>query len=168
MSLNGNWGKTGQTNLIFCMMLPVGVVLCMLCQNRVFPTLAAIIAARCRGMLATNPCRRSTQISDHLSNMAWQISPKYWGGLSILLIAWPYSCQICFVGLQSGDLARCSILVTLPCLMISRTTSANWGVVLLSYSFLPLDLFFRIRYCTYYHQSLCVKIIISPPGYLTR
>ena len=29
MSLDGNYGKSVQANLIFCMMLPVGVVLCM-------------------------------------------------------------------------------------------------------------------------------------------
>ena len=29
MSLDGNCGKSGQTNFIFCMILPVGVVLCM-------------------------------------------------------------------------------------------------------------------------------------------
>ena len=40
----------------FCMMLPVGVVLCMLGQYGVFPPLDAIIAARCRGMLATRRC----------------------------------------------------------------------------------------------------------------
>ena len=32
MSSRGNCGKSGQTKLIFCMMLHVGVVLCMLGQ----------------------------------------------------------------------------------------------------------------------------------------
>ena len=34
MSLGGNCGKSGQTNFNFCMMLPVGVVLCMPGQYR--------------------------------------------------------------------------------------------------------------------------------------
>ena len=59
MSLDGNCDKSGQTNLIVCMMLPVGVVLCMPGQYRVFPPLAAIIAARRRDMLATRRCRGS-------------------------------------------------------------------------------------------------------------
>ena len=50
MSLDGNCGKSGQTNF-FCIMLPVGIFLCMLGQYLVFPPLAAIIAAGCRGML---------------------------------------------------------------------------------------------------------------------
>ena len=37
------------------------------------------------------------------------------GGLSILVVARPNSSKICSMGLQSGDLAGCSILVTLPC-----------------------------------------------------
>ena len=37
MSLDGNCDKSGQTNLIFLMMLPVGVVLCMPGQYQVFP-----------------------------------------------------------------------------------------------------------------------------------
>ena len=65
------------TNLIFCMMLPIGVVLCIPSQYQVFPPLAAIIAAR------------------HLSSRAWLSSPRLWGGLSILVIVWPNSSQIC-------------------------------------------------------------------------
>ena len=71
MSLDGNCGKSGQTNLIFCMMLPVGVVLCMPGQYRVFLPLAAIIAARRHGMLATRRCGHSTGISAHLYSRAW-------------------------------------------------------------------------------------------------
>ena len=62
MLLNANCGKSGQNNLISCMMLPVGVVLCRLGQYRVFPPLTAIIATRRRGMLATRRCRRSSGI----------------------------------------------------------------------------------------------------------
>ena len=40
MSLIGNCGKFGQTNLIFCMMWHVGVFLCLLGQYRVSPPLA--------------------------------------------------------------------------------------------------------------------------------
>ena len=47
---------------LFCIMLPVGVVLCMLGQYRVFPPLATIIIARRHGMIATWRCRHSTGI----------------------------------------------------------------------------------------------------------
>ena len=104
---NGNCVKSGQT-WFFCMMLPVGVVLCMPGQYRVFPPLAVIIAARRRGMLAIWRCRRSTRISAHLSSRAWGSSPRFWGGFSILVIVRPNSFQICFMGLQSGHLAGCS------------------------------------------------------------
>ena len=57
MPLDGNCGKSGQTNLIVCIMLPVGVVLCMPGQYRVFPPLAATIGARCRG----NTCYKALQ-----------------------------------------------------------------------------------------------------------
>ena len=68
----------------FCMMLPVGVVLCMLNQYWVFPPLAAIITARRRGMLPTRRCRRSTGISiqQHLSSRAFT---KILGRISILV-----------------------------------------------------------------------------------
>ena len=99
----------------FCIMMPVGVVLCMPGQYRVFPLQAAIIAARRRDMLATRRCRHSTGISAHLSSRVWRSSPKFWGGLSILVIVWPNLSQMCSMGLQSGDLAGCFILVTLPC-----------------------------------------------------
>ena len=77
MSLDGNYGKYGQTSLIFCMMLHVGVVLCMPDQYQVFPTPAVIITARLRGMLATRHCRNSTGISAHVSSRAWQRSPRF-------------------------------------------------------------------------------------------
>ena len=85
------------TNLIFCMMLPFGLVLCILSQYRLFPPLAA---RRCRG---------STGISAHLTSMAWWRSQRFRGGLSILVIAQPNSSQICSMRLQYGDLAGCSI-----------------------------------------------------------
>ena len=115
MLLDGNCGKSGQTNLIFYMMLPVDEVLCMPGQYRVFPPLAAVIAARLRGKLATRHCWRSIGISAHVSSRAWRSSPRIWGGLSILVIARPIISQTCSMGWQSGDLAGCSILVTLPC-----------------------------------------------------
>ena len=83
-------------------------------QYRVLPLLAAIIATRRRGMLATRRCRCSTGIFAHLSSRAWPSSPRFWGGFSILVIAQPNSSQICYLWLQSGDLAGCSILVMLP------------------------------------------------------
>ena len=47
MSLDGNCGKSGKTNLIFFgMMPPVGVVLCMPDQFQVFLPLAVIIPAK--------------------------------------------------------------------------------------------------------------------------
>ena len=75
--------------LPFCMMLPVGVVLCMPGQYWVFPPLTVIIAASRRGMLCTARCRRSIGISTHLSSRAWQSSRRFRGGLSTLVIAWP-------------------------------------------------------------------------------
>ena len=71
MSLDGNCGKSDKTSLNFCMMLPVGVVLCMLSPCWVFPPLAAIMVFRRRGMLATRRCRHSTGISSNLSCRAW-------------------------------------------------------------------------------------------------
>ena len=41
MSIDGNSGRCGHTNLIFCMILPVGLVLCMLGKHRISPPLAA-------------------------------------------------------------------------------------------------------------------------------
>ena len=70
MSFDGNCGKSGQTNLNFCMMLSVGVNLCMPGQHQVFPPLTAIIAARHRGMLTTRHCMCYTEISAHLSSRA--------------------------------------------------------------------------------------------------
>ena len=99
MSLDGNCSKFGQTNSIFCTMLPVGVVLCVLGQYREVLSLTAIIAARRRGMLATRRCRQSTGISAHLSSRAWRSSPRFWGGLSILVVAWPDSSHLCSMGL---------------------------------------------------------------------
>ena len=76
MSLDGNCGRSGQTNSTFCIILPVGVVLCMLGQYWVFPPLAAIIVARCHGMLATRRCKRSTRVSSHLFSRGWWNSPN--------------------------------------------------------------------------------------------
>ena len=73
----------------FCMMLPVGVALCMPGQYWIFPALPAIIAARRRGMLSTVRCRRSIGIATRLSSKAWQSSRRFRGGLSTLVIAWP-------------------------------------------------------------------------------
>ena len=115
MSFDGNCGKSGQTNLNFCMMLTVGVNLCMPGQHQVFPPQTAIIPARHRGMLTTRRFRRYTEISAHLSGRAWWSSPRFSGGLSILVIALHNSSQVYSIGFQSGDLAGCSILVTLPC-----------------------------------------------------
>ena len=121
------------------MMLPVGVVLCMLGQQRLSPPLAAIIAGRCSGMLATNCCRRSTRISAHSANKAWQSSPCFWGGLSILVVAWPNSSQIYSVWVQSADLAGCSILVMLLCWrkLMTTETCEVWRYRLGSGSYSP-------------------------------
>ena len=83
-------------------------------------------------MLATRYWKCSTGISAHLSIRVWQSSPRSWGRLSILVIAWPNSSKICSMVLQSGDLAGCSILVTLPCWRKSRITRAWWGMALSS------------------------------------
>ena len=72
------------------MILNVGVILGMPVQCQIFPPLAAI--------LTTRHCRRSTAISAHLSSRAWQSSPRFWGGLYILVIAQPNSSQICSMG----------------------------------------------------------------------
>ena len=117
----------------FFMTLPGGLVLCVPGQYRVFPPLAAIIAASRRGILATRRWRRCTGICAHLSIRAWRSSSRFSGGLSIELIARPNSSQRCSMGLQSGDLGGCSILVTLPCCRKSRTTLARWGVALSSW-----------------------------------
>ena len=128
MSLVGNCGKSGQTNLFFawCCLL---VWFCVWGSVLVSP-LAAIIAARRCGMIATRHCGHSTGISTPLSSRSLRSSPRFWGGLPILVIALFKSFQICFMGLQSGYLAGCSILVTLPCWRKSRTTRARWGVAL--------------------------------------
>ena len=137
---NGNCGKYGQTHLICCMMLPVGVVLCMLGQYWVFPPLSAIITVRRCGMLATRCCRHSTGISAHLSDMAWRSSPRFWGGLSMLVIALPNSSQICYMGLQSGDLGDIALpeefkdnpstgkcgLIVLVTVVIPKMLSGKW------------------------------------------
>ena len=108
--------------MIFFVTLPGGLVLCVPGQHRVFPPLAAIIAVSRRGILATRRWRRCTGICAHLSSRAWRSSSRFWGGLSIELIARPNSSQRCSMGLQSGDLGDCSIFVTLPCCRKSRTT----------------------------------------------
>ena len=122
MSLEDNCGKFGRTKMIFFVTLPGGLILCVPGQYRVFPPLAAIIAASRRGILATRRWRRCTGICAHLSSRAWRSSSRFWGGLSIELIARPNSSQRCSMGLQSGDLGGCSIFVTLPWCRKSRTT----------------------------------------------
>ena len=133
MSLEDNCGKFGRTRWFFFVTLPGGSVLCVPCQYRVFPPPAAIIAASRRRIHATRRWRRCTGICAHLSSRAWRSSSRFWGGLSIELIARPNSSQRCFIGLQSGDLGGCSIFVTLPCCRKSRTTLARWGVALSSW-----------------------------------
>ena len=133
MSLEDNCCKFGRTEIIFFVTLPGGLVLCVPGQYRVFPPLAATIAASRRGILATRCWRRCTGIYAHLSSRAWRSSSRFWGGLSIELIARPNSSQWCSMGLQSGDLGGCSIFVTLPCCRKSRTTLARWGVALSSW-----------------------------------
>ena len=115
----------------FCMMLPVGVVLCMSGQYWVFSPLAGIIAVRCRGMLATRRCRPSTEYSAHFFSRTWRSSPIFRGRLSILVIAWPNSSQICSMGLLSGNLAGCIILETWPCWRKSKIFlgTARCGVI---------------------------------------
>ena len=81
-------------------MLPSGAVLCTLGQYWVFPPLAAIITAMYRGMFAAICCRCSAEISVHLSSRVWRSSPRFWGGLS-MMIARPNSSQICSMGLQA-------------------------------------------------------------------
>ena len=85
----------------FFVTLPGGLVLCVPGQYRVFPPLAAIIAASRRGILATRRWRRCTGTCAHLSNRAWRSSSRFWGGLSIALIARSNSSQRCSMGLQS-------------------------------------------------------------------
>ena len=70
MSLDGNGGKIGQTNLIIWLMLPVGVVMCMPGQYRVSPPLTAIIATRRHGIITTRRWRHSTGISAHFGDVA--------------------------------------------------------------------------------------------------
>ena len=53
MSLEDNCGKFGRTKMIFFVTLADGLVLCVPGQYRVFPPLAAIIAASRRGIFAT-------------------------------------------------------------------------------------------------------------------
>ena len=118
---------------LFFVMLPGGLVLCVPGQYWVFPPLAAIIAASRLGILATRRWRRCTGICTHFSSRAWRSSSKFWGRLSIELIARPNSSQRCSMGLQSGDLGGCSLFVTLPCKRKSGTTLARWGVVLSSW-----------------------------------
>ena len=93
----------------------------------------SIIAASRRDMLATRRWRRCTGICANFSSRAWRSSSRFWGELSIELIARPNPSQWCSMGLQSGELGVCSIFVTLPCCRKSRTTLARWGVALSSW-----------------------------------
>ena len=83
----------------FFVTLPGGLVLCVPGQYRVFPPLAVIIAASRRGILATRRWRHCTGICTHLSSRALRSSSRFWGGLSIELIARPNSSQRCSMGL---------------------------------------------------------------------
>ena len=80
MSLDGNCGKSDQTNLIFLHDAACWCGLGMLGQHQLSPPPAAIITARRRGRLATNRCRRSTEISVHLSSRAW------WSSVTKILV----------------------------------------------------------------------------------
>ena len=60
----------------FFVTLPGGLVLCVPGQYRVFPPLAAIIAASRRGILATRRWRRCTGICANLSSRAWRSSSR--------------------------------------------------------------------------------------------
>ena len=102
LSLDGICSKSGQTNLISCLMCPVGVVLCILGQYWVFPHLVATIAPRHHGMLATGCCRCSTGISVHYSSRAWQSSPRFGGGLSTLVISCPIHLKYVLAILQAA------------------------------------------------------------------
>ena len=53
-----------------------------------------MITVRHCDKLAARYCRRSTEISAHLSIRVWRSSPRFWGGFSILLITRPSSSQI--------------------------------------------------------------------------
>ena len=103
MSLEDNCGKFGRTKMIFFVTLPGGLVLCVPGQYRVFPPLAAIIAASRWGILPTRRWRRCTGICAHLSSRAWRSSSRFWGGLSIELIARPNSSQRCSMGLRRAN-----------------------------------------------------------------
>ena len=70
--------------MIFVVTLPGGLVLCVPGQYRLFPPLAAIIAASRRGLLATRRWRRCTGICVHLSSRAWRSSSRFWGGCTVL------------------------------------------------------------------------------------
>ena len=138
MSMDGNGGKSGHTKLIFCMLLLVGVVMGMLGQYRIFSSIAAMIAVRHRDMLATRHCRYSTWISAHLSSRAWRSSPRFWVGLSILVIAWTNQSETCSMGLQSSDLVGWFIVVTFPCCRKSRKSSTlRCGVIVLVAEVIP-------------------------------
>ena len=76
-------------------------------------TVDAIIVDRCRGMLATRLCRRSTGISAHLSSRVWRSSPKFWGGLSIQVIALPNSSQIYWTKIEMHILFTVNLFANL-------------------------------------------------------
>ena len=86
----------------------------MLSPYWVFSHLIVIIAARRCGMLAKRRGKCSAGISAHLSSRAWWRIPRFWVRLSLLVIAQHNSSKICSMGLHSGDLSGCSILVMLP------------------------------------------------------
>ena len=129
MSSDGNCGQSGQTNLIFCLMLPVGVVLCMPGQYQVFPALAAIIATRRRGMFATGVLHGFLSIYPARLHRAHQDCgagcPYWWlhGPIHPKYVRWAAVWRSC----------SCSILLLLPCWRKSRTTQAQWGVASLPY-----------------------------------
>ena len=104
---------------LFCMMLPVGVVLCMRSQHWVFPPLAVLIAARCRSILATRQYRCSTGISAHLYSRAELAK----------ILGHVVHTGDCMAQFNPNMFYRVAvILVTLPCWRKSRTTRSWWGV----------------------------------------
>ena len=77
-------------------------------QYWVLSPLAGMIAALCGGMLATRLCRCSIGIFPIYPAGPGQSSPRFWGGLCLLVIARPKSSQIwgCSLTiLQAGDVA---------------------------------------------------------------
>ena len=113
----------------FFVTLPGGLVLCVPGQYRVFPPLAAIIAASRRGILATRRWRRCTRICAHLSMKLIKI-------LRRIVHRADFSAQFIpkmFYGDTVGRSWRLLHLCDIACCRKSRTTLARWGVALSSW-----------------------------------